>query len=135
MTSSFLLEPMLIGNVIPTNIVVLLGAVFIGVLISDLIGNMIAFDTPFVNAIVTTIVATLIVFGISYALGITNEGNVDEPQTFLAVAVLVFISDLIGNFITFGEGRRFANALTTAIIATVLVAVGIYLIDPTLYRI
>lgn len=133
MVGSFSLAPLALYDIIPVTPAVLLIAVFIGVLVSDLIGNMIAFDTPFVNAFVTMTVATIIVYGLSRAIGITAYEPFNNTLTFLGVAALVFVSDMVGNLITFGKGKRFANALTTAVIAVVLVGVGLFVLNPSVY--
>lgn len=126
--TTFLIEPMVLG--IPTDLLILLGVLFVGVLISDLIGNMVAFDNRLVNSLVTATIATLIVFGMSYVL-YASGGSFDDPSTFVAVFVGVFVADTIGNLITFGN--RFTNALTTAFVSVILVFVVLFVVFPQLF--
>ncbi|MEM9725295.1 MAG: hypothetical protein AAF909_07525 [Pseudomonadota bacterium] len=95
---------------------------FVVVLISDLIGNTIAFSNRLVNAVVTGVVFTIIFGGIAwYILNNVTENPVPQSQAILVVlfgGVVVVISDLIGNSIAFGN--RIVNALVTGTVFAVI---------------
>lgn len=102
----------------------LIGIGFGVVLLSDLIGNFIAFGNRLLNALVTGVVFSVIFTGILFYLidvwkNDPNSGiPADADLTKQAILVIlsgfgaVFVSDLIGNSIAFRS--RFVNALVTA---------------------
>ena len=103
---------------------------FVVVLVSDLIGNFIAFDSRVVNALVTATVFTAIFGGIVWVLSGRPE-VIESDLTYydgLALiglgAVAVFISDFIGNHIAFGH--KVVNALVTATVFALLFGGAVY---------
>lgn len=98
----------------------LLAVVFAGVLVADSIGNLIAFDNRVTNALVTAVIATFLVIAVNIVINM-DGGVSDDPTVFVAVGVVVFVADLVGNSISFRS--RMINALVTAIVASVIVAV------------
>jgi hypothetical protein len=95
------------------------------------LGNALTFSNRFVNALVTALV-----FGAFYtALIYTVDKTVLPPelkeatrdtwvQLVLMAAGLVFVLDLIANFISFNS--RFVSALVTAVLFSVLFGVAVY---------
>lgn len=102
------LEPALIASIV--------------VFVIGLIGNALSFSNRFVNALVTAIAFTVI-FGALYHF--THADVPPSPvefmpaeyrwlQPILIAAGVVFVVDLIGNFLSFSN--RFVNALVTALV-------------------
>jgi hypothetical protein len=106
------LEPVIIAS----------GVVFV----IGLIGNALSFSNRFVNALVTAIVFAVI-FGVLYHLSQAEvppspveflPADYKWLQPVLIAAAVVFVVDLIGNFLSFSN--RFVNALVTAIVFLVI---------------
>jgi hypothetical protein len=96
------------------------------VFVIGLIGNALSFSNRFVNALVTAIVFAVI-FGALYHLSQADvppspvEFLPDDYkwlQPILIAAAVVFVVDLIGNFLSFSS--RFVNALVTALVFLVI---------------
>ncbi|MGE0024011.1 MAG: hypothetical protein AB7S70_10320 [Hyphomicrobium sp.] len=96
------------------------------VFVIGLIGNVLSFSNRFVNALVTAIVFA-VVFGVLYHLTRAEVPPVPVEflpadyawlQPVLIAAGVVFVVDLIGNFLSFSN--RFVNALVTAIVFLVV---------------
>jgi hypothetical protein len=96
------------------------------VFVIGLIGNALSFSSRFGNALVTAIVFAVI-FGVLYHL---SQADVPPSpveflpadyrwlQPILIAAGVVFVIDLIGNFLSFSN--RFGNAIVTALVFLVI---------------
>lgn len=97
-------------------LIVLLGALL--VFVSDSIGNMLAFGNRIVNALTTAIVWMVLFIILYFVLAAVDIQLTSTLNRFFVLAIMggafVFVSDMIGNIITFGN--RFLNALTTTIV-------------------
>jgi hypothetical protein len=110
-----------------TNVLVGSGILFI----IAYLGNALSFTNRFVNALVTALI-----FGVFYAALIYTVDKAVLPpevreatkdtwlQMILLAAGLVFILDLVANFISFSS--RFVSALVTAVLFAVLFGVAVY---------
>ncbi len=100
------------------------------ILVSDLIGNTLAFSNKFVNALVTSIVWGLLFVAIillsdsaGYPLMTLDENENDFAlfrQVAIGGAIFAFVADLIGNHLAFE--KRIVNAVVTSIVWGVLAA-------------
>lgn len=88
-------------------------SILVVVFVADFIGNMISFSNRFTNALVTALV-----FAVLFGLAHYYIAGMQAPILVAVGAFLVFCSDLVSNMFTFKS--RFANALLTAIIATLV---------------
>jgi hypothetical protein len=96
-----------------------------------LVGNVLTFSNRFVNALVTALVFAVFYGGLAFTVDRTvlpeefKEASRETwAQMILMAAVLVFLLDLIANFLSFGN--RFVSALVTAILFAVLFGFAIY---------
>ena len=114
------------------------GAVVI--LISDLIGNLITFKHKYGNALVTSIiwgVAFILVLFLIVEVGDRFDINYDwNPRAWswaLMGMAFAFVSDVVGNHISFSEAGgfrpRIQNALVTTIVWSVLFFVFLIVLD------
>lgn len=96
------------------------------VFVIGLIGNALSFSNRFVNALVTAIVFA-VVFGVLYHLSHAEvppspveflPADYKWLQPVLIAAAVVFVVDLIGNFLSFSN--RFGNAIVTALVFLVI---------------
>ncbi|WP_295557186.1 hypothetical protein [uncultured Hyphomicrobium sp.] len=96
------------------------------VFVIGLIGNALSFSNRFVNALVTAIVFA-VVFGVLYHLSRADvppspveflPADYKWLQPVLIAAAVVFVVDLIGNFLSFSN--RFGNAIVTALVFLVI---------------
>lgn len=96
------------------------------VFVIGLIGNALSFSNRFVNALVTAIVFAVI-FGVLYHLSHAEvppspveflPADYKWLQPVLIAAAVVFVVDLIGNFLSFSN--RFGNAIVTALVFLVI---------------
>ncbi|MGE5267227.1 MAG: hypothetical protein ACM3L9_07670 [Deltaproteobacteria bacterium] len=96
-----------------------------------LVGNVLTFSNRFVNALVTALVFAVFYGGLAFTVDRTvlpeefKEASRETwAQMILMAAVLVFLLDLIANFLSFSN--RFVSALVTAILFAVLFGFAIY---------
>ncbi len=96
--------------------IILIGTLL--VFISDSIGNMLSFGNRIANAFTTAIVWGILFIALYFVLGSIGMELASSLQALMITAakgiLLVFVADLIGNAIAFGN--RFINALVTAIV-------------------
>lgn len=116
-----ILEMQRLQDVVPQSFPVLLGVLFIGVFVSDLIGNNIEFKSKIQNALTTAGIATALLFLALFLLDAISSELLLKIAFFALVFIGVFVADLIGNTITFQNAV--ANALVTSAIAVGLVYV------------
>jgi len=92
------------------------------VFVIGLIGNALSFSSRFTNALVTAIVFAVI-FGVLYHLSQADvppspveflPADYKWLQPIVIAAGVVFVIDLIGNFLSFSN--RFGNAIVTALV-------------------
>lgn len=95
------------------------------------LGNALTFSNRFVNALVTALVFAIFYAALIYTVDTTvlppelKEATRDTwIQMVLMAAGLVFVLDLIANFISFSN--RFVSALVTAVLFAVLFGVAVY---------
>ena len=94
------------------------------ILVSDLIGNLIAFKNRVTNAVVTSIVWCGLFVALVFIIDqlFQNIRIWERPQQVvtwtLAGVAFAFIADLIGNYIAFDN--RIKNSVITAIVWAVL---------------
>lgn len=95
------------------------------------LGNALTFSNRFVNALVTALVFAIFYAALIYTVDQTvlppelKEATRDTwIQLVLMAAGLVFVLDLIANFISFSN--RFVSALVTAVLFAVLFGVAVY---------
>jgi hypothetical protein len=95
------------------------------------LGNALSFSNRFVNALVTALVFAVFYAALIYTVDKTvlppelKEATQDTwIQMVLMAAGLVFVLDLIANFISFNN--RFVSALVTAVLFAVLFGVAVY---------
>jgi hypothetical protein len=95
------------------------------------LGNALTFSNRFVNALVTALVFAVFYAALIYTVDKTvlppelKEATRDTwVQMVLMAAGLVFVLDLIANFISFNN--RFLSALITAVLFAVLFGVAVY---------
>jgi hypothetical protein len=95
------------------------------------LGNALTFSNRFVNALVTALVFAVFYAALIYTVDKTvlppelKEATRDTwVQMVLMAAGLVFVLDLIANFISFNS--RFVSALITAVLFAVLFGVAVY---------
>ena len=96
------------------------------------LGNRLSFSNRFVNALITALIFAVFYAGLAYTVDQTvlppemKEATKDTwLQMILMAAGLVFVLDLVANFISFSN--RFVSALTTAVLFAVLFgAVGVF---------
>lgn len=96
------------------------------VLIVALLGNLISFDNRYINALVSAAVSSIAVVGFTtYWTNLAFKGMI-----ILAVftVIVVFIADIISNWITFTN--RFANAVVKAAVFAVPFAGVVYYLSP-----
>ena len=84
------------------------------------LGNRLSFSNRFVNALITALIFAVFYAGLAYTVDQTvlppemKEATKDTwLQMILMAAGLVFVLDLVANFISFSN--RFVSALTTAV--------------------
>ena len=89
------------------------------------LGNRLSFSNRFVNALITALIFAVFYAGLAYTVDQTvlppemKEATKDTwLQMILMAAGLVFVLDLVANFISFNN--RFVSALTTAVLFAVL---------------
>ena len=89
------------------------------------LGNRLSFTNRFVNALVTALIFAVFYAGLAYTVDETvlpPELKEANRQTWLQMIViaagLVFVLDLVANFISFSN--RFVSALVTAVLFAVL---------------
>ena len=89
------------------------------------LGNRLSFSNRFVNALITALIFAVFYAGLAYTVDQTvlppemKEATQDTwLQMILMAAGLVFVLDLVANFISFSN--RFVSALTTAVLFAVL---------------
>jgi hypothetical protein len=100
------------------------------------LGNALTFSNRFVNALVTALVFAIFYAALIYTVDTTvlppelKEATRDTwVQMVLMAAGLVFVLDLIANFISFSN--RFVSALVTAVLFAVLFGVAVYTTENT----
>ena len=86
------------------------------------LGNRLSFSNRFVNALITALIFAVFYAGLAYTVDQTvlppemKEATKDTwLQMILMAAGLVFVLDLVANFISFSN--RFVSALTTAVLS------------------
>jgi hypothetical protein len=89
------------------------------------LGNRLSFSNRFVNALITALIFAVFYAGLAYTVDQTvlppemKEATQDTwLQMILVGAGLVFVLDLVANFISFNN--RFVSALITAVLFAVL---------------
>src|SRR5262245_33033515 len=96
------------------------------VFVIGLIGNALSFSNRFVTALFTAVVFA-VVFGVLYHLSHAEvppspveflPADYKWLQPVLIAAAVVFVVDLIGNFLSFSN--RFGNAIVTALVFLVI---------------
>lgn len=117
----------------------LLANVLVGsgiLLVIAYLGNALTFSNRFVNALVTALVFAIFYAALIYTVDTTvlppelKEATRDTwIQMVLMAAGLVFVLDLIANFISFSN--RFVSALVTAVLFAVLFGVAVYTTETT----
>lgn len=110
------------------NILVGAGIVFI----IALLGNVLSFSNRFVNALVTALIFAAFYGGLAYTVDssmLPPELRDATQETWLQMivmaAALVFVLDLVANFLSFGN--RFVSALVTAALFAILFGLAIYM--------
>jgi hypothetical protein len=100
------------------------------------LGNALTFSNRFVNALVTALVFAIFYAALIYTVDTTvlppelKEATRDTwVQMVLMAAGLVFVLDLIANFISFSN--RFVSALVTAVLFAVLFGAAVYTTENT----
>jgi hypothetical protein len=95
------------------------------------LGNRLSFSNRFVNALITALIFAVFYAGLAYTVDQTvlppemKEATQDTwLQMILMAAGLVFVLDLVANFISFSN--RFVSALTTAVLFAVLFGALVY---------
>lgn len=95
------------------------------------LGNRLSFSNRFVNALITALIFAVFYAGLAYTVDQTvlppemKEATQDTwLQMILMAAGLVFVLDLVANFISFNN--RFVSALTTAVLFAVLFGAMVY---------
>jgi hypothetical protein len=95
------------------------------------LGNALTFSNRFVNALVTALVFAVFYAALIYTVDRTvlppelKEATQDTwVQMVLIAAGLVFVLDLIANFISFSN--RFVSALVTAVLFAALFGIAVY---------
>ena len=95
------------------------------------LGNRLSFSNRFVNALITALIFAVFYAGLAYTVDQTvlppemKEATKDTwLQMILMAAGLVFVLDLVANFISFNN--RFVSALTTAVLFAVLFGALVY---------
>jgi hypothetical protein len=95
------------------------------------LGNRLSFSKRFVNALITALIFAVFYAGLAYTVDQTvlppemKEATQDTwLQMILMAAGLVFVLDLVANFISFSN--RFVSALTTAVLFAVLFGALVY---------
>lgn len=93
------------------------------------LGNRLSFSNRFVNALITALIFAVFYAGLAYTVDQTalspemKEATQDTwLQMILIGAGLVFVLDLVANFISFNN--RFVSALVTAVLFAVLFGVA-----------
>ena len=92
-----------------------------GVFVVALFGNFIAFGNRFVNALVTALILAACLVLASLGL----RGTLIDSTSLTLAVVAVFVADIIGNWINFGN--RLANAVVTTLVFAVLFVGAVYL--------
>ena len=97
-------------------LIVLLGAIL--VFVADSIGNRLSFKNRIINALTTAIVWGALFIGLYFVLNafeIQLAGSLEGLMKLaLKGAAIVFVADMIGNLIAFGN--RFVNSFVTAVV-------------------
>jgi uncharacterized protein involved in cysteine biosynthesis len=95
------------------------------------LGNRLSFSNRFVNALITALIFAVFYAGLAYTVDKTvlppemKETTKDTwLQMILMAAGLVFVLDLVANFISFNN--QFVSALTTAVLFVVLFGALLY---------
>lgn len=95
------------------------------------IGNLLSFSNRFVNALITAVLFAAIYAGLFYLIDtsmLPPEMQSISQETWIQMiaisAVLVFLIDLVANFLSFSN--RFISALVTAVVFAALYVVAIY---------
>jgi hypothetical protein len=110
-----------------TNVLVGSGILFV----IAYLGNVLTFTNRFVNALITALIFAVFYSGLAYTVDKTvmpPELKEASRQAWLQMVVmaagLVFVLDLVANFISFNN--RFVSALITAVLFAVLFGFAIY---------